>query len=104
MGIKELSKSIGPWAMPEDAKEAEDGQAVRKASRLMGRGKKQIATTTNVSQGAKHPQRALWEVGTRPPQKHYVRGNHTSSESIVGGWYPASHAVSLVLVRVENGV
>ena len=36
MGIKELSRSIGLWAMPEDAKEPEDGQVVRRASGLMG--------------------------------------------------------------------
>ena len=37
VGVKELSKSIGPWAMPEDAMEPKDGQAVRRSSRLMGR-------------------------------------------------------------------
>ena len=36
MGIKELSRSIGLWAMPKDAKEPEDGQVVRRASGLMG--------------------------------------------------------------------
>ena len=29
VGIKELSRSIRPWAMPEDAKEPEDDQTVR---------------------------------------------------------------------------
>ena len=36
VGIKELSRSIGLWTMPEDAKEPEDGQVVRRASGLMG--------------------------------------------------------------------
>ena len=36
VGVKELSKSIRPWAMLEDAKEPKDGQAVRRASGLMG--------------------------------------------------------------------
>ena len=44
VGIKELSRSIGLWAMLEDAKEPEDGQAVRKASGLMGRGQGPITT------------------------------------------------------------
>ena len=42
--IKELSRSIGLWAMLEDAKEPEDGQAVRRASGLMGRGQGPITT------------------------------------------------------------
>ena len=29
MGIKELSRGIGLWAMPKDAKEPEDDQIVR---------------------------------------------------------------------------
>ena len=44
VGIKELSRSIGLWAMPEDAKEPDDGQAVRRASGLMGRGQGPITT------------------------------------------------------------
>ena len=35
MGIKELSGSIGPWVMLEDAKISEDGQAVRRACELV---------------------------------------------------------------------
>ena len=44
VGIKELSRSIGLWVMPEDAKEPDDGQAVRRASGLMGRGQGPITT------------------------------------------------------------
>ena len=29
VGIKELSRGIGPWAMPKDAEEPEDDQTVR---------------------------------------------------------------------------
>ena len=38
MEIRELSMGIGLWAMPEDIKEFEDGQAVRRASGFVGRG------------------------------------------------------------------
>ena len=38
MGIRELSRDIGLWAMLEDAKELEDNQAVIEASGLLGRG------------------------------------------------------------------
>ena len=43
--IKELSGSIGPWAMPKDAKEPEDGQAIRRAYGLMGQGQRPITTS-----------------------------------------------------------
>lgn len=36
--IRELRMGIGLWAMPEDIKEFEDGQAVRRASGFVGRG------------------------------------------------------------------
>lgn len=29
VGIKELSRSIGSWAMPKDTKELEDNQTIR---------------------------------------------------------------------------
>ena len=64
VGIKELNKSIGSWVLSEDAKEPEDGKAVRRTSGLMGRGQEQIATNEWRSQ--------------------------MSSESIVEGWYPAA--------------
>ena len=38
MGIRELSRGIGLWAILEDAKELEDNQAVIEASGLLGRG------------------------------------------------------------------
>ena len=44
MGIRELSRDIGLWAMLEDAKELEDSQAVIGASGLLGRGKRPITT------------------------------------------------------------
>ena len=42
MGIRELSRGIGLWAMLEDAKELEDNQAVIEASGLLGRGQGSI--------------------------------------------------------------
>ena len=44
MGIRELSRDIGLWAMLEDAKELEDSQAVIGASGLLGRGQGPITT------------------------------------------------------------
>ena len=38
VGIRALSRGIGSWAMPEDAKEPKDSQAVIRASGLVGRG------------------------------------------------------------------
>ena len=67
MGIKELSKSIGLWAMPEDTKEPKDGQAIRRASGLMGQGQKHIVTNE-------------W----------CFPRSQTSSESIEEGWYLAA--------------
>ena len=42
MGIKEQSRSIGPWAMLEDAKELEDDQAMKQACGLIGLGQGQM--------------------------------------------------------------
>ena len=44
MGRRELSRNIGPWAAPEDAKEPKDDQTIRRASGLMGRGQGPITT------------------------------------------------------------
>ena len=44
MGIRELSRNIGPQAAPEDAKEPKDDQTVRRASGLMGQGQGLITT------------------------------------------------------------
>ena len=43
--IKGSNKDIGPWAMPEDAKELEDKQILVKASRLLGRGRGLVTTS-----------------------------------------------------------
>ena len=34
----EQGRDIGPWAMPKDAKEPEDNQALIRTSKLRGRG------------------------------------------------------------------
>jgi len=44
VGIRELSRGIGSWAMPEDAKELEDNQVLIRESGLVGRGQGPVTT------------------------------------------------------------
>ena len=42
VGIRNLSKGFGLWAMPEDAKEPDDNNVLIRANRLLGRGRELV--------------------------------------------------------------
>lgn len=65
MGIRKPNKNIGLWVTPEDAKQPENEQTVRKACGLTGRG--QMPTTANKKCLSRNQASLGWQCGNLGP-------------------------------------